>query len=143
MNRNAAHAFAKKVWHFSLSAPDWSASWHSLPWFTPGIPGPAIRFRKIQSANGSSNSAPARRRCRSRCGTTGTMIRVGDPTATRAPDQLIGLTRETGYYHIAAEQLIRLRDHGVMESYIKSMKAKGYNDLTLDDLVRMRDRGRN
>jgi hypothetical protein len=39
------------------------------------------------------------------------------------------------------DSLVRLRDHGVTPTYIKELKALGYDRLPIEDLVTLRDHG--
>ena len=43
-----------------------------------------------------------------------------------------------GLKPMAADALVRLRDHGVSASYVGELKALGYTDLSTEEIVRLR-----
>jgi hypothetical protein len=48
--------------------------------------------------------------------------------------------RQLGYM-LAADELIRARDHGVEPEYIEDMAMEGYKGLPIETLIRLRDHG--
>ena len=46
-----------------------------------------------------------------------------------------------GYKGVPIETLIRLRDHGVTADYVQEMRKRGKDKLAPDEIIRLRDRG--
>ena len=44
-------------------------------------------------------------------------------------------------YRPAAEELVRLRDHGVSAGFVRELRGLGYDRLSAEELIRLRDRG--
>ena len=46
-----------------------------------------------------------------------------------------------GYGGFGTDEIIRLRDHGVTDSYVGELSALGYTSLSAEDIARLRDHG--
>jgi hypothetical protein len=49
--------------------------------------------------------------------------------------------KAAGYDKLSAEQLVRLRDHGVSGAYVRDLGAQGFKNVPLEDVVRSKDHG--
>ena len=56
--------------------------------------------------------------------------------------EFIESLKSAGYKNLGAEDLVRVRDHGVDGEYIADMKDLGYAPSNLDELVESRDQRR-
>ena len=53
---------------------------------------------------------------------------------------MTGLTA-SGYRKLSADEMIRLRDHGVDPAYVARVRASGYENLTVDQIIKLREHG--